>query len=178
MLVKSIFTLLMLTLFLAAVPALAQNDPIGKIDTVTLKIETLSENKWMVTAHLWNDEELAALDIPIRFTAGIARVLIDSISFKDTRISYFAQKYSPVDTLNQVAHFGGLAYLGPDKPPLAPGEGVVARIYFSVKGDTKAGLFTVDTTTVPPNSSLMLVDRNAKIIVPALKIEYMSTGKK
>lgn len=178
MLSKSIFTLLVLALCLTAATAMAQNDPIGKTDTVTLKIETLSENKWMVSVHVWNDEDLAALDIPIRFTAGVARVMVDSVSFKNTRISYFAQKYAPIDTANQIMHFGGIAYMGTDKPPLAPGEGVVARVYFSVAGDKKPGPFTVDTTTVPPNSTLMLVDRNAKIIVPALKIVNISAKKK
>lgn len=178
MLSKSIFTVIMLTLLLTASLAMAQNDPVGITDTVTLKIETISENKWMVSAHVWNDEDLAALDIPIRYTAGVARVFVDSVSFENTRISYFAQKYSPVDTANQVMHFGGLAYMGTDRPPLAPGEGVVARIYFSTKGDKKPGPFTVDTTTAPPNSTLMLVDRNAKIIIPALIIENLSAKKK
>jgi hypothetical protein len=156
--------------FVVAGSVSAQDDPLGKIDTVTLVINTLEEGKWMVSAHVWNDEELAAIDVPISYTAGMARLKIDSVSFADTRIDYFAQKYAPVDAETQTMHFGGLAYMGPDKPPLAPGSGEVARVYISVTGDKKAKTIAIDTTTVKPNNTLMLVDKNAKIIVPALKI--------
>jgi hypothetical protein len=148
----------------------AQNDPVGKIDTVTLVVEELEAGKWMVSAHVWNDEDLAALDIPIKYTAGMARLEIDSVSYAGTRMEFFAQKYNPIDTANQMMHFGGFAYIAPNKPPMAPGQGEVARIYISAVGDKKPGVFAVDTCFMAPNSSLMLVDKNAKSIVPALKI--------
>ena len=60
------------------------------------------------------------------------------------------------------------------------GSGEMARIYFSLKGEgdeRKAGNFAVDSTTVPPANSLMLVDVNAKTIVPYLKITGAAAGK-
>jgi hypothetical protein len=89
----------------------------------------------------------------------------------------FAQKYGPVDTANQMMHVGGLAYMGTDKPPMAPGDGEMARVYISMKDEKKPGPFAIDTVTMAPNSSLMLVDANAKIIIPALKITTEGTGK-
>jgi hypothetical protein len=148
----------------------AQQDPLGKTDTVTLAVEKLAPGKWVVSASVWNDEELAAIDIPIKYTAGMARLNVDSVSYAGTRMEFFAQKYSPVDTANQIMHFGGFAYMGPDKPPMAPGSGEVARVYISAIGDKKPDVFAVDTCFMEPNSTLMLVDKNAKIIVPALKI--------
>jgi hypothetical protein len=166
-----LFTTLLTAGCLLMVPAVwAQTDPIGKVDTVTLNVEALAAGKWMVSAHVWHDEPLAAIDIPIKYSAGMAKLFIDSVSFKGTRMENFAQKYSPVDTAGQVMHFGGLAYMGPDKPPLAPGSGEVARVYISAKGGKEPGAFAIDTTTAQPNSSLMLVDEKAKIIVPDLKI--------
>jgi len=158
-------------LFIMAAMASAQNDPIGKVDTVTLYVSALSEGKWMISAHVWNDEELAAIDIPIKYTAGMAKLIVDSVSFVGTRCEGFEQKHSQVDTLGQKMHFGGFAYMSPNKPPLAVGKGEIGRVYISAYGDKKPGAFAVDTATVAPNSTLMLVDKNAKVIVPALKIE-------
>jgi hypothetical protein len=162
--------ILIVGLLLPAGNILAQEDPVGAIDTVTLVIDEMEAGKWMISAHIWNDEELAAFDIPIKYTAGMARLNVDSVSFAGTRAEFFAQKYSPIDTANQTVHFGGFAYLGPGKPPMAPGHGEVARVYISAAGGKKPGVFAVDTCFIAPNSTLMLVDKAAKIIVPSLKI--------
>lgn len=162
---------MMIGLLILAGVATAQDDPLGKIDTVTLITEQTGAGNWLVTAQIWNDEELAAFDIPIKYTAGMAKLVVDSISMTGTRVDYFAQKYYQVDTTKQIMHIGGIAYMGADKPPLAPGSGDVGRIYISVMDDKNPGMFACDTSTFPPNNSLMLVDKNAKIIVPALKIK-------
>jgi len=174
---KKITAFLFAGLLILAGAVSAQEDPLGKIDTVTLVVSSLEAGKWMISASIWNDEDLAAIDIPIKYTAGISRLKIDSISYTGTRMENFAQKYNPTDTANQTMHFGGFAYMGPDKPPMPPGSGEVARIYISAMGDKKPGVFAVDTCFMAPNSTLMLVDKNAKIIVPALKI-VDNSGKK
>ncbi|MCP4567095.1 MAG: hypothetical protein GY841_05905 [FCB group bacterium] len=149
----------------------AQTDPIGKVDTVTLYVETLAEGKWQISAHVFNDENIAAIDIPIKYTAGIAKLKVDSVSFVGTRMENFDMKNSPIDTTGQMMRFGGIAYMSPKKPPMPPGNGEIARIYISAVGDKKPGPFAVDTTTYPPNAvKMMLVDENAKTIIPALKI--------
>jgi hypothetical protein len=157
-------------LVLAAGSIWAQNDPINKVDTVTLVVQNLAAGKWVVSAQVWNDEEIAALDIPIKYTAGVAKLKVDSVAYGGTRMEKFAQKYNPIDTTAQMMHVGGLAYMAPNQPPMAVGGGEVARIYISVYGDKPAGAFAVDTCLYPPNSTLMLVDKSAKVIVPALKI--------
>jgi len=165
-----LITVVAFGLLVAAGAVSAQNDPIGKIDTLTLVVEELSPGKWMISAQIWNDEELAAFDIPIKYTAGMAKLVVDSVSYKKTRMENFAQKLNPIDTAKQVMHFGGFAYMSPDKPPMAPGNGEVARIYISATGDKQPGTFAVDTATIAPNNTLMLVDKEAKIIVPAFRI--------
>ena len=176
--VKKLAIMFGLAVFVAASSCVwAQNDPLGKTDTVTLKVTPVGTSQWMVSMVVWNDEPLAAVDIPIRYTAGMAKLVVDSVSFKGTRMEAFAQKYGPVDTANQMMHVGGLAYMGPDKPPLAPGDGEMARVYISMKDEKKPAPFAIDTTTMAPNSSLMLVDANAKIIIPVLKIATAGAGK-
>lgn len=156
----------------------AQDDPVNETDTVTIYWKALGERQWLLSAHLWNDEDIAALDIPIQFTAGVAPLVMDSISYENTRMEGFAQKYNPVDAKKQEMHFGGMAYMGPVRKPLKPGNGEIARIYISVRGDKKPGPFAVDTTTIAPNSTLMLVDINAAIIIPAFKIVHLDEKKK
>lgn len=173
--VKRIVACLTIGLCLTAGMALAQSDPLGKVDTVSLVVETIDAGKWMVTANLWNDENLAAIDIPLKYSAGVAKIGIDSVSFKGTRIDGFEQRAAQIDSVKQVMHFGGFAYIASQKPPLPAGKGEVGRIYFSVRGDKKPGPFVVDTTAYSVSSTLMLADVNAKTIVPALKIDYKKT---
>jgi hypothetical protein len=163
---------------LAAASASAQNDPFGKTDTLTLAVQDMGNNSWMVTGYLWHDEDLAALDVPIKYTAGIAKLMVDSVSFEGGRMDYFAMKQHQVDTTGQTMHIGGFAYLGSDKPPLAPGNGEMFKIYFSTIGDKKAGVFAVDTTFYPPASTMQLVSKDAKSIIPALKIIAVKPEKK
>lgn len=163
---------------LMAGSALSQNDPIGEIDTVTVVVEPLDAGSWVVTTHVWNDEEIGGVGIPLKYSAGVATLNFDSISYAGTRMETFAKQYHQVDTANQMVHFGGFPYMAPNQPPMPPGSGEMARFYISVVGDKKPGPFAVDTVTMKPNNSLMLVDRNAKSIKPALKIIYMEKGKK
>lgn len=167
---KSLTLLLAVALILMAGAASAQDNPIGKADTVTLVIDQVAEAKWKITANVWNDEEIAAIDIPLKYSAGVIPLQIDSVSFADTRIDYFAQKYFQVDTTGQTMHLGGLAYMGSDKPPLAPGSGTVGYIFISPMSDKIPSTIAVDTCFFAPNNKLMLVDRDAKTIVPVVKI--------
>lgn len=168
---------LMATLILSAA-VWAQNDPIGKTDTVTLVVETIQPGKWVITTHVWNDEDLGGVDIPIKYTAGVATLKVDSVAYSGTRMEKFAKTYEQIDTTNQMMHFGGFPYMAPNQPPMPPGNGEMARVYISVTGDKKPSAFAVDTTTMKPNNSLMLVDKDAKIIKPVLKIVYADKQKK
>jgi hypothetical protein len=157
-------------LLLATTAAFGQMDPFGKTDTLTLTVHEVDNMSWMITGSLWNDEEIAALDVPIKYTAGVTKLLVDSVSYADGRMDYFAMKQHQVDTTGQAMHIGGFAYLGSDKPPLAPGNGQIFKIFISATGDKKGGVFAIDTTYYPPASTMQLVSKDAKSIVPALKI--------
>ncbi|MCK5125678.1 MAG: hypothetical protein KAR42_05440 [candidate division Zixibacteria bacterium] len=164
-----LFTILALSLFIGT--AFAQIDSMGIADTLTLTYTNYAPSKWVIEASLWNDEEIAAFDIPIKYTAGMAKLKVDSVTYTNTRTDYFAQKYIQIDTTGQMLHFGGLAYMGTDKPPLAPGTGAIGHVYLSVWGDKEPGEFVMDTTFFAPSNKLMLVDRNAKTIVPIVIIK-------
>ncbi len=156
---------------------LAQSDPMGAADTVTLVITELEKGRWMIAAHVFNDEELAAIDIPLKYTAGIAKVKLDSMTYDQGRIGFFAYKFDQKDSLSQTVRFGGLAYLNPNNPALEAGSGEVGRAYLSVQGGKEPGPFAADTITLPPNAVLMLVDKGATSIIPVLKISTIKPEK-
>ncbi len=168
--VKRVLLLISLLCAISIGSAVAQEDPLGKIDTVTFYHEKIDDGKWLVSAHVWNDEYLAAISISMKFTAGVSKIKVDSVSYTGTRTEYFAQKYNPVDEENQTVLIGGLAYMGADKPPMSPGEGEVARVYLSAVDPKKADVLAVDTIYKEPNGTLMLVDKDAKTIRPAFKV--------
>lgn len=172
-----LFGLLTALFFMAAVGT-AQTDPYGKIDTLNLVVKQLSETSWLVSTQIWNDEELSAFDISVKYTAGIARLVVDSASFDNTRVSYFAWKSHQVDTTGQTINFGGVAAMGPDKPPLGPGVGEISRFYISAVGDKKPGPFAVDTTIFKNKNKLMLISKDATSIVPTVKIITLKEGEK
>jgi hypothetical protein len=180
---SKLLTVLLLTGFciILTSAASAQNDPFGKADTISLKVENIAERKWKVTAYIWNDEEIAAIYVPLKFTAGVARINIDSVSYKGTLIEDFAQLYNTVDTANQIVLLGGLPMgfdpVSAQNPPLGPGAGEIARIYVSAPGEKKLGPFAVDTATVAPNNQMMLVNKEAKTILPAFSITTKGKDK-
>jgi len=172
-----LFFIMSISLLIFTGGVIAQSDVFDAVDTVTLAVEELEKGKWVIIVSLMNDEELAAIDIPVRYTAGIAKVKLDSMTYSKGRIDFFAYKFETKDSLNQVVRFGGLAYLNPKNPPLEPGSGEIGRAYVSVHGDREPGPFGVDTITVPPNASLMLVHKNARNIIPHLKISTPGSKK-
>jgi hypothetical protein len=155
----------------------SQNDPVGKIDTVTIVVEPLDEDSWVITTHVWNDEELGGFGIPLKYTAGVAALNVDSVSYEGTKTKEYFELFYQVDTANQMIHFGGVTRMAAGPPPMPAGGGTMGRIFVSALGDKKPGPFAVDTVTMKPNNKLMLVDKNAKSIWPALKIVYPEKGK-
>ena len=131
----------------------------------------------MISVYLFNDEDIAALDIPLKYSAGVAKVTLDSISYADSRIEYFGQKYKPLENDMQTLRFGGIE-IGPKAKPLPPGNGLIGKGYLSVEKGRTVNMITVDTATVKPAATMMLSDVNAYTIIPALKIKNVSASKK
>jgi len=164
------FTMLIALMIIISGTAVAQQDGNGKIDTVTLVSEQISDNQWMVSVYLFNDEDIAALDIPLKYSAGVAKITLDSISYAGSRIEHFQQKYKPVENDMQTLRFGGLE-IGPKAKPLKAGDGLIGKGYLTVEKGRNVDMITVDTATAKPAATMMLSDVNAYTIIPALKIK-------
>lgn len=98
------------------------------------------ENTVVVPLEITNDIELAALDIPLRFSHGVT---LKEVDFSDTRVSYFDMKIARIRNDERTVVLGLLPqFASTNKPALAPGNGVIARLVFEINDPT------VDAITV------------------------------
>jgi len=165
----------------AGVAADKPGDRFGKPDIITVEIAPLAKpGKWIVGVLLRNDEELAAITVPLKFGRYVGQFTLDSVSFSDTRVDYFALKTTnSYDTVNAVL-IGLLYCLDDNRPPLEPGSGLVARLYFTQKlnPDEKLVPLAIDSTYFPPYNTLELVTPSAVPIKPVfetLQVEKLSS---
>lgn len=140
----------------------------GKADTCYIEI-TQKKDKIVAKVNISNDQKLSGAAIPLKYGDGKAPLQVDSVSFLKTRVEGFAWKhggFKEKTVLNdslQAILIGLIANLGGSQPPLDKGKGTVAYIYFTLKTD-KPYQVTLDTTSLPPNNSLMLVDTEAGVV--------------
>lgn len=87
-------------------------------------------NVVVVPLTISNDVEIAALDIPLRFSEGVT---LKEVDFTDTRVEYFDLKAVRIDNENHSVVLGLLPQFSVEqKPDLAIGEGVIARLVFEI----------------------------------------------
>ncbi|MFQ5454092.1 MAG: hypothetical protein ACE5D6_07885, partial [Candidatus Zixiibacteriota bacterium] len=92
-------TLLLLTIILM-IPGLimAQVDNFGKTDTLFAEIAMVDSSNWSITISYTNDENIVALSVPLKMTAGINKIVADSAIYTGGRIEHFAFKGFRPDT--------------------------------------------------------------------------------
>jgi len=140
----------------------------GKADTCYIEI-TQKKDKLIAKVNIFNDQKLSGAAIPLKYGDGKAPLKVDSVSFLKTRVEGFAWKHggftekTVLNDSSQAILIGLIANLGGPQPPLDKGNGAVAYIYFTLKTD-KPYQITLDTTSLPPNNSLMLVDPEAGVV--------------
>ncbi len=144
-------------------------DKFGKPDKVTVEIAPQpTVGQWALGVFLENDEELAAITVPLSFGEHLGQFKLDSVIFSNTRTSYFGlQTTNNYDTLNSVL-IGLLYTLGGNEPPLEPGSGPVAWLFLTSleKTDTPPQPPVIDSTFFPPFNRLELVTPSAEPIKP------------
>jgi hypothetical protein len=114
-----------------------------------------------------NNVELSGMTLPFRYGNGQSPVRCDSIRFWDTRSQFFEMKTGRIDTVEQTVLIGLIADMSGSKSPLEPGEGDVARIYFTLPQGKKFQDFVMDTTWIRPFNMLKFVTPQVEGIFPA-----------
>jgi len=156
---KLIKTILIVLAALSVMSAagFAQVDHMGKTDTVFADLTKISDNSWSITINVTNDENILGLSVPLKISGSNVKVVADSASYVGGRIEHFAYKGFRPDTAIQCIMLGMIANLGPTDNKLTPGSGRLVTIFVSsLKGEAIEKL-SVDTTTLSPDNSLMIV---------------------
>ncbi|MCK5126445.1 MAG: T9SS type A sorting domain-containing protein [candidate division Zixibacteria bacterium] len=157
-----IFALTLIILILLAGMALAQNDPIGETDTVSIAPMTISPGQeFSVSINLWNDEELGAVTLP--FSYPVDKLDFMEIDFTGGRIEYLSTKPVTVDEAAGTILVGGIVIT---ENFIQPGDGSLFNIKFKAKDDLTTGeIIHLDTTFIPPSNSLFFFDHTGAVTI-------------
>lgn len=162
-----VFVMALVCLTLCSSPVFSQRDTFGKPDTCRVVVSQDEKgNQAMASVSIFNDEELAAMTIPLLFGTGTSPIRCDSVRFRRTRTEEFDMKTQSVDTVRQTVLIGLVADMSGNKPPLAKGDGEVARIYFTLPKNTKFQDVFIDTSWVRPFNVLKFVTPDVKSVFP------------
>ncbi|RME28095.1 MAG: hypothetical protein D6800_04295 [Candidatus Zixiibacteriota bacterium] len=157
MMKNSVHVLLLLLLVAMAMPAMAQTDAFGKVDTLYADVARIDDGHWTVTISYTNDEAVVGLSVPIKLNAGKNLIVADSAVYKGGRVADFAYPGFRCDTAIQCVTLGMIANLGPTNHRLVPGNGRLVTVYVSSLEDKPITKLTVDTTTTYPNNTLLVI---------------------
>lgn len=142
---------------------LAFSQDTGAPDTVRVGTASgIPGGKVILTVTGFNDENLAGVIVPLKFPS--SSLIADSISYVGSRLSGASITPFSIDSVNNTLSFGAV-YFG---APLNAGDGLFARIYFSIKPTAVAETVAIDTLFAPPQS-LSFSDPNANEWVPEFK---------
>ncbi len=107
----------------------------------TESVEVEKGTSFPVKVFLNNLDTLAAFSVPIYYRSDTVDLKCDSVTFHGSRAEYFAMSFFKIEPVGKVAFFAFLWVTEPsqDAPPLDPGEGMVADLWFTAPDDVKAG---------------------------------------
>lgn len=157
-------------------PAAANDKPVSKNDTVLVQVyKGGGTNQIVLEVSLTNADSLAGMVVPLSATVPGVKMSYDSTSFAGTRIEYFQLKtdHQP-DSTKPAVLLGLIADMSGSNPPLPPGRGTVAKIYFTGDGAVDLAKVKVQKIQVPPANQLDYTTPKLVTIRPTL---VTRTGK-
>lgn len=142
-------------LFLAA--SIAAQDEAGLTKGNTCYTESVEVEKgtsFPVKVFVDNVDTLAGMQVPIYYRSEDVDLKCDSISIAGSRCSAFALDLELIEPVGKTAFFAFISMTDPkeEKPPLYPGSGMVATLWFTAPEDTKSGkveLYSGPTAVYP-----------------------------
>lgn len=144
---------------LTASVTMANDDNIP--DTLMIsRIQVEKGAKIALTVEFVNDQELAALTIPLSLNGGL--YLIDSVSFVGSRVEYLKMRPVTIAEDRTEVVFGAICMT---EDYIAPGRGLMATLHLSPAKSAKEDLCVVDTTTIGP-ASVLFTKTDSKSFVP------------
>ena len=170
------FQPMMIVALILLVPTLA----LAGANTFTAaKAINKGDNIVVVPLTITNDVELAALDIPLKFSEGVT---LKEVDFKETRVEYFDLKVARIDNENRTVVIGLLPQFSAEaKPDLQAGEGAVANLVFEVNDPSVSRIDIESVEMANPTHSLVFVTHQASATNPSgiqlIKPEFISVSQ-
>jgi len=127
-------------MFLVAAVAAQEEESAGNI-CYTESVQVEKGSSFPVKVFVNNIDTLAGMQVPIYYRSGDVDLTCDSISIVGSRCSDFALDLQLIEPVGKTAFFAFISMTDPktEKPPLYPGDGMVATLWFTAPADTKPG---------------------------------------
>lgn len=143
--VSIIITVLMLFIVSSLSAAVSQ--------MATAKV-VVEADRIIVPLELENTQEMAALDLPLKFSEG---VILEAVEFDGTRAEKFDFKAAVIDNQNNTVIIGLIPMVYGSNVDLAPGQGEIARLVFTIDDPTLQVLEITSTVIEEPEHTPMFV---------------------
>lgn len=110
-------------------------------------IEVAKGTSFPVKVFVTNIDTLAGMQVPIYYRSENVDLKCDSVTFKGSRCANFALNDFKIEPKGKTVYFAFIAQTDPSKdvPPLVPGDGQVATLWFTAPKDIKAGKVMLDS---------------------------------
>jgi hypothetical protein len=120
---------------------------------------TIDGNLVTVPLVVTNEDNLAAMDIPLRFSEGVT---LKEVTFEGTRVDYFDMKATVIKNDEHTVILGLVPQIAAAlKPDLKAGTGVVANLVFEINDPTVKEITLETVELKSPDHSLMFVYHQA-----------------
>lgn len=139
-----VLSVLLLTTLATAQEAMAP-DP-GIPDTLRINDATGNAGgKAVVDVYFYNDEELAGLTMPLKWSS--SAITLDSVSWVGSRASYVGFKTVTINNAARNVNIGAVIFF---ESYLQPGVGLGCKLYFDIPAGTPDQVVTIDSTFIAP----------------------------
>ncbi|MCK5126851.1 MAG: T9SS type A sorting domain-containing protein [candidate division Zixibacteria bacterium] len=126
-------------------------------DTVWVaNISATAGNQVVVDINYQNFVAISGIvDLPLTFTGD--DIICDSVSYVGTRVEHFSQKFGIIDNAAQTIVVAAFPIVVAD---LEAGNGLLAKLYFSVAPEAATQSALIDTAFIAPGHSYAFLDEN------------------
>ena len=129
--------------------ALAQNErgAIKENICYTESIEAESGTSFAVRVYVNNMDTLVGMQVPIYYRSDDVNLRCDSVTFDGSRCQGFSMSFFKIEPEEKVVFFALLNISDPEKgiPALNPGDGLVARLWFTAPEDSRSGKVVLES---------------------------------
>jgi hypothetical protein len=157
---KYLGTLLLTGVVLLPLSAVA-ND-FGNRDTLRLATPVVDGGEYRVPVAVHNDQELAGMDIPLRFGQPGDPITLTRVEWS-ARVAGWDYKHAAIDNGSKTLIIGLISNISGNRTgmglgPFTEGDAAIATLVFSVQGDYKPA-FSTFTTQEPGHALTFLYNR-------------------